>query len=134
VVGIASILILIPMLLAGLVIGLFCGALLSLQLLLTDKPLILPMHALCEWALIANSCNMNSVDAIQEMLKINSGQRGKIKIINTKDDQLIYPNASLCAGMKFPLEGEQEGLINGAHCSWHKGDHGNIRSLLKRNF
>jgi hypothetical protein len=121
------------MLLAGLVIGLLLGALLSLQLLWTDSPCILPLHTLCDLALKINSCNMDSVDAIHEMLELNSDPRGTITIINTESDNIIYPNASLCTGMRFPLEDEEEVLISDAQCEWRKGEHHSIGKLLKRS-
>jgi len=148
IVGIASVLILIPMLLAGLVIGLLVGAFLSLQLLWTDSPCVLPMHTLCDLALKINSCNMDSVDAIQEMLEHKSGD---INIINTDGDNVIYPNASLCTGMRFPLkdkqkslisdpqcemrfplEDEQERLISDPQCEWYEGGHNWIGIKLRK--
>ena len=124
IVGVASVAVLIPLLLASVVTGLLFSALLSLQLLWTDTPILLPMQMLVEGALMVNSCSMDSVSAIQEMVKLNDSTN--IHIINTNGDDIIRPNASLCAGLGFFLdnhEEERQSLNLQMNCEWYNGHH-----------
>lgn len=95
--GVASFVILLPMLLAGMILGFISGALPSIQLLWTKRPIVLPMHMMVEAALIVKSCSMNTANAIKEIISLN--QTPEIK--NTKSDEAIIPSASLYNSIRF---------------------------------
>ena len=130
-VGIVSCVALIPILLAGIGIGLVCGTLLSIQLLGTKSPMVLPMHMMVEAALLVNSCSMNTVNAMNEIIAFD--KEANIKIINTNNDFIIPPRASLCEAMGFFLEDklEQQPLNPQVKCEWHRGDHNYLGKQIK---
>jgi len=123
IVGIVSCASLIPMLFAGFGIGVVCGTLLSSQLLWTKSPIVLPMHMMVEAALIVNSCSMNTLNAMNEIIKLNIGDN--IHIQNTTDDNIILTKASLCEGMGFFLGAnqDQQPLNPKISCEWYDGQH-----------
>lgn len=94
-------------LVAGSLMGLIFGALLSIQLLWTDTPLIIPMTPAFSVLLHSSCCEMDSVTEIHHLLNISpkSENRTKgqaqIRVSNVVDDPMIDVEASLNVGIGF---------------------------------
>jgi Chlamydia CHLPS protein (DUF818) len=98
--AIVGLLIAIPGILSGAIIGLCLGAILSVQLIFTDQPLLMPLTPFFNLIFWSTVNDMNSVSALKTLLW--SEKTGLINVINTKNDQVICVEASLNAGIGVP--------------------------------
>jgi len=91
-------------LIAGGLTGVVLGAFLSLQLLWTDKPLIVPLTFAFGAALYSACCEMDSVSEIKRLVVADEkcgNEAVRIEVINTVDDEIIQVDASLNTGLGF---------------------------------
>lgn len=92
-------------LVGGSVAGLVFGALLSIQLLWTEKPLTMPMVPSFSAALYSSCCEMDSVSEMHRLLKADNKlehrtiKPAKISVTNVIDDEVIDVAASLNIGL-----------------------------------
>jgi hypothetical protein len=123
IVGIVSLAAFLPMLFVSVAAGIVCGTLLSVELLWTNRPMVLPISMMIEAALIVNSCSMDTLNAMNEIMKLNTG--ANIHIKNTQNDDIILTKASLCEGMEFFLGAnqDQQPLNSKVTCEWYSGNH-----------
>ncbi len=92
-------------LVVGSLVGLVCGALLSIQLLWTDEPLSMPLTFAFSAALYALCCEMDSVNEMHRLLKADNKpenaekEQPKISVTNVINDEVIDVAASLNIGL-----------------------------------
>jgi pimeloyl-ACP methyl ester carboxylesterase len=122
--------------LGGCLLGLITGAVLSLQLCWTDKPVTMPMSPAFSAGLYSSCCELNSVNAIRDIVAIDTLPKhqdkapAEIQVINTLDDEVIRVNASLNKGLNFkpgvvPNNEERQPLRNKVTSFWYRnGGHG----------
>lgn len=122
-------------LIVGVLAGLVLGTLLSVQYFWTDEPLTAPITSAFSALLNATCCEMDSVDAMQCILKADSKLENDAKkqpnicVINTLDDEVIPVEASLNVGLGFkpgqaPLDNETQALKPKITSFWYlRGGH-----------
>ena len=127
---------------AGTMLGLVVGGFLSLQLVWTDQPVAVPMTPAFGAVLFSSCCEMNSVHAIGKILKEDMKAKHankpepQIEVINTMDDNIIWPEASLNTGLGFkpgviPAVNERQRLFNRITSFWYRfGGHGGVAEEL----
>lgn len=109
-------------LIAGAVLGAVFGAILSIQLLFTDNPYNLSLQLPTRALLNTTTGEILSVQNIQSILKSNA--HGKITIINSKEDEVIHPEAALNTGLGFTTQTQRNHLMSNITSIWYnKGDH-----------
>ena len=135
---ITGILVAIGGLIAGVLVGLVFGALLSIQLLWTEQPLTMPMTPAFSALLYSLCCEMDSVSAMQRLLKADSRTEhpAKISVTNVLDDEVIDTAASLNMGLglkpgKQP-ENENQPLKAKVSSFWYRsgGHNGSLFSFI----
>jgi len=123
-------------LVVGVLAGLALGALLSVQYLWTDEALIVPITCAFSAVLYSTCCEMDSVDAMDHILKADNKlenctkKQPTINVINTVDDEVIEVEASLNVGLGFrpgqaSQDDETQPLQPKINSFWfEKGGHG----------
>ncbi len=120
-------------LVAGSLAGLIFGALLSIQLLWTDKPLTMPMTPAFRVALYSSCCEMDSVNEMHRLLNADNKpenitkEQPEISVTNVIDDQVIDVAASLNIGLGLepgkPLDDENRPLKKVTSFWYRNGGH-----------
>ena len=87
----------------GCVVGLLLGGLLSMQLLVTDSPYVLPTQKAFSAALTSACCEMDSVAALNDVLACDdeSMRHVRIQVHNILHDPVIPATAALNSGLGF---------------------------------
>ena len=87
----------------GFVVGLLLGGLLSMQLLVTDRPYLLPTQKAFSAALTSACCEMDSVAALNDVLACDdeSMRHVRIQVHNILHDPVIPATAALNSGLGF---------------------------------
>ncbi|GEM_PF-1152755 len=126
-------------LVAGSLAGLVFGALLSIQLLWTDKPLTMPMTFAFSAALYSLCCEMDSVSEMHRLLNADSKpenitkEQPKISVTNVIDDKVIDVAASLSIGLGLkpgkPSDDENRPLKEKITSFWYRsgGHNGELK-------
>lgn len=132
-------------LVAGTIAGLVFGMLLSIQLLWTDKPLMIPMTPAFSAALHSSCCEIDTVREMHRLLNagnpVENGKKEppKISVINVIDDELINIDVSLSMGLGFKpgkqLDDENRPLKKKIHFFWYRrgGHEGILNELIAPN-
>ncbi len=111
---------------AGTVTGLILGAFLSLQSLVSNKPVSMPLNSAASMLLNTTTGELHSVSNIQHILSLK--KHGHIKIINSIEDKNIVPDAALNTGIGLSVDRDptvKKNLGGNIHSVWYnKGDHG----------
>ncbi len=108
---------------AGVVIGAAVGVLLSLQLLVTNEPINMPLDFAASALLNTTTGEMNSTRNVQHILGFK--RHGHISILNSKEDEIICPKAALNTGL---------GLLDNTERTLPKqGFGGNLLSMWSNN-
>ena len=112
-------------LVCGILAGLVLGALLSIQLLWTDKPFTLPMTPAFSAALYSVCCEMDSASEISRLLSLDPESKSTISVINAVDDEVIPLKASLNIGIGMePMMPSDTSihLCDQRKSMWYQGD------------
>lgn len=132
-------------LVAGSLAGLIFGALLSIQLLWTDKPLTMPMTPAFRAALYSSCCEMDSVSEMHRLLNADNKpenitkEQPKISVTNVIDDEVIDVAASLSIGLGLkpgkPSDDENRPLKEKVTSFWYRsgGHNGELKDLIDPN-
>ena len=132
-------------LVAGSLAGLVFGALLSIQLLWTEKPLTMPMTPAFSAALYSSCCEMDSVSEMHRLLNADNEpenrtkEQPKISVTNVIDDQVIDVAASLSIGLGLkpwkPSDDENRPLKEKITSFWYRsgGHNGDLVDLIDPN-
>ena len=120
----SSLLIGINCLVAGLIIGVLVGAILSMQMLWTHDPFNFSIQFALQILLCSLRCEMDSVHTLQQIETIRLADPSLAStppiIKNTQNDPIILPRASLAYGM-FRALGTREETTK---TQWYaEGDH-----------
>lgn len=112
--------------LAGTLVGSILGAFFSLQLLYTDKPVLMPLDFAARCFLNTTIGEMSSARSVQYML--DQEKHGRIEIKHSKQDEIIYPKASLNTGLGLSDDpqrpNKQGGFGKNFLSMWYKvGEH-----------
>ncbi|MCH9755693.1 MAG: hypothetical protein K0U37_00675 [Gammaproteobacteria bacterium] len=113
-------------LVSGSIVGAVVGAFLSLQLLVTDKPANMPLEFGLRAFLNTTTGEMDSVGNVQHIL--SHKKHGQVTIINSKNDMVIQPKASLNTGLGLSdnpnRRTKKQGFGGNVHSIWYnKADH-----------
>ncbi len=120
-------------LMAGGLVGLVFGAFLSIQLLWTEEPFLMPMTPAFSAGLYSSCCEMDSVNEMHRLLNIDDKHSYKIKpyisVINVLDDEVIDVDASLSVGLGLrhtkQSDNEHQPLKEKITSFWYReGGHG----------
>jgi alpha/beta superfamily hydrolase len=132
-------------LVAGSLAGLVFGALLSIQLLWTEKPLTMPMTPAFSAALYSSCCEMDSVSEMHRLLNADNKpenirkKQPKISVTNVIDDEVIDVAASLSIGLGLkpgkPSDDENRPLKEKITSFWYRsgGHNGDLVGLIDPN-
>ena len=110
----------------GALTGLVLGAILSLQLLFTDNPINFSLKQPTRMLLNTTTGEMDSVDNVQRILSFK--KHGKVKVINSKEDEVIRTEAALNTGLGFTTNStrtlNKQSVNNPVTSLWYsKGGH-----------
>jgi hypothetical protein len=110
----------------GALTGLFLGTFLSLQHLFTKNPCKISLKKPTRMLLNTTTGEMDSVNNVQRILSFK--QHGKIKIINSKEDEVIRVEAALNTGLNFTTNPKRtinkQSVNNPVASLWYnKGSH-----------
>ena len=132
-------------LVAGGLAGLVFGALLSIQLLWTEKPLTMAMTPAFSAALYSSCCEMDSVSEMHRLLnadnkpKNRTKEQPKISVTNAIDDEVINLAASLSIGLGLnpgkPSDDKNRPLKEKITSFWYRsgGHTGELDELIDPN-
>ncbi len=134
--SIIGVVVAVPGMILGSLIGVGVGAVLSLQSLFTESPrLYFPLHYVFKWLTYVAHVEMNSVAAINHILA-DTEHLPKIVSTNVKNDQIIPPKASLNAGLGFgPEPVDEDSYSKKTSFFWYQsGGHNEDMKGLHRHF
>lgn len=132
-------------LLAGTLVSIPLGLLLSIQLLWTRHPLTMPMTLAFSAALYSSCCEMDSVSEMHRLLNADYKaenriqEQPKISVTNVIDDEVIDVAASLNMGLGFrprkTSDDENRPLKRNITSFWyrHGGHNGTLSALIDPN-